>query len=171
MTNTPFPLRFCRRALHRAPLVPQLRRRWLLSLALLATLLAAGCPDGCIQTPAPPVEGAGTLTARPVTGGFELVLNDLDRPLRTLSVAVVLGAGATATRVEAAGPVAHDLIEAGLDAPRSAFTVVVADTRRIPLDDGAIARVDVDGAGSVTLTAASAVDDQGASIELTVDAQ
>ncbi len=138
---------------------------------LSSVLFAAGCPDGCTPPPDPPVEGAGTLTARPVTGGFELVLADLDRPLRTLSVEVTLGGGASATRAESAGAVAHDLVEAGLQTSRSSFTVVVADTRRIALDDGAIARVDVDGSGSVTLSQAAAVDDQGDLVQLTVDAQ
>jgi hypothetical protein len=109
--------------------------------------------------------------ARAVTGGFELVLSDLERPLRTLSVDVTLGGGATATRAEAAGAVAHDLVEAGLDVPRSAFTVVVADTRRIPLDNGAVARVDVSGAGSVVLAEAKAIDDQGTAVVLSLDTQ
>lgn len=135
--------------------------RWLL-LALLPVLGAGACGP-C--TPGPTDAGtdaAGTVQARVLDdGSVEVRLDNLRASLRTLQVDVSL-TGTAATAVEPAGPVSHDLLEAGLSSPRASFTLVVADTRRVPLTDGAVARL-VTGAapGQVTLAAAQAVDADG----------
>jgi hypothetical protein len=103
-------------------------------------------------------------------GTLEVRLVDLARPLRAMSMEVTLG-GALATSVEAAGEVRHDVIEAALDGPRSGFTLVVSDSRRLPLTDGAIARIATDGpASTITLESIEAIDVDGNRVTLEVEA-
>lgn len=129
--------------------------------SLLVGLLvaASGCTCG---EPPPPDPGAavGQVSANPVEGGFELVLSGLERPVRSLQVDVKL-TGAQGTAASALG--GSDVFEAGLAAPKNDFTVVIADTRRLNLPSGAVARVDTDAAPSeIELSRAFAVDDLGA---------
>ena len=140
-----------------APRRPRLQatRLWLLG----GLLALASCTCG---EPPPPDPGApvGQLAATPVEGGFELVLSGLERPVRSLQVDVKL-TGAQATAATATG--GSDVLEAGLAAPKNDFTVVVADTRRLNLPSGAVARVDTDAApAAIALSHALAVDDTGA---------
>ncbi len=129
--------------------------------ALAVGLLLSACGCSCGEPPPPPPgEAVGQLSANPVDGGFELVLSGLERPVRSLQVDVRLS-GAQATGATAAG--GSDVLEAGLAAPKNDFTVVVADTRRLNLPSGAVARVDTDAAASeIVLSRAFAVDDTGA---------
>lgn len=130
--------------------------------ALLAASLIAFAASSC-ECPGPPPQAGdpvGGVATRAVEGGFEIVLEDLKQPVRAVQVDVDLGA-VRATSIRAAGAVAHDVVEAGLDAPKSSFTAVVSDTRRLPLGDGAIAFVETDGAASPRLSSAVAVDDDG----------
>ncbi len=137
--------------------------RPLLALRLLPALVlvaAYGCTCAA-PTGDGGVPDSGRVLARAAEGGgVEIVLADLTTPLRTLQVDVVL-TGAEATGVVAAGPVAFNLLEAALDEPRAQLTLVVADTRRLPLNNGAIARLVTTGDAEVTLSNALAVDDDG----------
>lgn len=130
-------------------------------LLLPLTLVAA---FGCTCTPptgdAGVIDGGRVLARAAEGGGVEIVLADLATPLRTLQVDVVL-TGGQATEVVAAGPVAFNVLQAGLDSPRADLTLVVADTRRLPLNNGPVARLVTSGEVQVTLSNAIAVDDDG----------
>jgi hypothetical protein len=136
-------------------------------LAVALALVAVGACECVVGPPPPPSDAVGAITTRAVAGGFELVLDDLKQPLRAVQVDVTLD-GARATAIGPAGAVAHDVLEAGLDQPASSFTAVVSDARRLPLVEGAIARIEVDGAGAPSLSAAVAVDDDGRRRSLTL---
>ena len=124
-----------------------------------ALLSLSGCTCGELPQPDPDA-AVGQLSANPVEGGFELVLSDLERPVRSLQVDVKLN-GANATGATNLG--GSDVLEAGLAAPKNDFTVVVSDTRRLNLPTGALVRVDTDAApGEIVLTRALAIDDSGA---------
>jgi hypothetical protein len=146
-------------------------RHILLGLALVATAFG-GCT--CIEpTPQNPDAPVARVTAVLLEdGGFDLVLSNLERPVRSLQVDVKLD-GARATTVTAlagAGASAADVVEADLPVDgKDDFTVVIADTRRLNLPAGPVARV---GTGlelqKVTLSRALAVDDSGALRGVTV---
>ena len=88
--------------------------------------------------------------------------------LRSVQVDVAV-AGGTAQAITGVG---HDLVEAGLgEGQKSAFTVVVADTRRLPVNNGALARLTVDGGASLTLSNAVVVDSSGARHTLSTGGQ
>ncbi len=133
------------------------------TVLLLVTSGVLSAAWGCTCGEPPQPNGAaavGQLSANPVEGGFELVLSGLERPVRSLQVDVKLG-DAHATAATAVG--GSDVLEAGLAAPKNDFTVVVADTRRLNLPSGAVARVDTDAAPTeIALSRAFAVDDTGA---------
>lgn len=135
-----------------------------LSTARLGLALVLVAAFGCdCTTPSGDagVGDGGRVLARPAEGGgVEILLADLDTPLRTLQVDVRLD-GAEATDVVPAGPVAFNVLEAALDAPRAQLTLVVADTRRLPLGEGPVARLVTTGDASVTLSNALAIDDDG----------
>jgi hypothetical protein len=133
--------------------------RMLLVAALLASF--AGC-GGCPTTDsdAGPEAPFGRVRARAVTGGFDVELFALERPLRAVQIAITLE-GASATAASASGTLLHDLVEAGLETPKTDFVLVVGDTRGILLDEGAIARISTTGAGSVTFGDVIAVDETG----------
>lgn len=146
------------------------RSRLFFALVCLAVPFA-GCE--CV-TPPPPNPDAPVARLTAVLrdeGGFDLVLSNLERPVRSLQVDVKLE-GALASDVTAlagAGGTPADIVEAALDTPKDDFTVVIADTRRLNLPSGAVARV---GTGldlqRVTLSRALAVDDSGALRDVTV---
>ena len=136
-----------------------------LTLVLCMTLALGRCtcepenPDG-------PLPAVGELRAVVVNGGVELRLTSADARVRTLSVDVQLR-GAQATSLVALGPT--DVAEGALEAPKDRVTVVLADTRRIPLPEGAIARLTTDAAPtSVALSDARAVDENGKERTLTL---
>ena len=144
-------------------------RNWLIAVSLAGLAFASACGDGCDPPPPNPPGTVGTVIARPVTGGFEVVLTQLDAPIRALSVGVAIDGG-EATQVESSGAFAHDLVRADLATPKSNFILLVSDTRRVRLTDGAVARVDVNGPGAVTLSDAKGVDENGAEVVLAVEA-
>jgi hypothetical protein len=140
----------------------------LLSLgALCASLAVSSCT--CEGPGNGPVDGAlGSVSAVPASGGFEIRVTGLEasRRVRSLQVDVKID-GASATNATAVG--GNDILEAGLDAPKSDFTVVVADTRRLNLPLGAVVRVATDVPPStITLSKALAIDDTGARRSMTV---
>jgi hypothetical protein len=155
------------------PKAPSLLGHWRVraAMAVLLALLPAcdtcggGTPDAGVS------DGAGAVAIRQPLGDgtLEVRLVDLERPLRAMSMLVTLG-GALATSVEPAGEVRHDVVEAALDAPRSGFTLVVSDSRRLPLTEGAIARIATDGpASTVTLENIEAIDVDGNRVTLEVE--
>ena len=139
-------------------------------LALLALLPACGVcetPSDDAGTP----DGAGAIAIRqPLADGtLEVRLTNLAVPLRALQMRVTLG-GALATGLEPAGDVRHDIVEGALDGPRSGFTLVVSDSRRLPLTNGAVARIATDGpASTITLEDIEAIDVDGQRVELEVE--
>jgi hypothetical protein len=90
-----------------------------------------------------------------------------------LQVDVVISGG-RASAATGTGP--WDVVEAGLapsaanpdGGPRDRFTLVVADTRRLPVNDGGLARLVIDDGANVTLSNAFAVDATGVRRPLTV---
>jgi hypothetical protein len=139
----------------------------LLAALMLCSLAACGgCPpSGADAGPDGPF---GQVRARAVTGGFDVELVSLERPVRAVQIEILLD-GANATAAAASGTLLHDLVEGGLDAPKATFVLVVGDTRGILLDEGVIARVSTTGPGSVTFGAMTAVDETGAKQTLTSD--
>jgi hypothetical protein len=139
---------------------PARRRSGLPSaFALLALLPFSSCI--CEIGPPPPDEIPVAQISTVVSdGGFDLVLANLERPVRALQVDVQLG-GANATAARQLN--GADVVEAALSNPKNDFTVVVSDTRRLNLPPGAVVHVDTDASpSSITLTNAFAVDDLGA---------
>lgn len=140
-------------------------RNFLLLLALSAT---TGCSLTCAAPPpTPPADDAVGSIDVGVTGTTAtLSVAELAAPLRALQVDVVVSGG-KASSATGAGP--WDIVEAGLVAstanpdggPKDRFTLVVADTRRLPINDGALARLVIDAGARVTLSNAVAVDAAG----------
>jgi hypothetical protein len=131
--------------------------------ARVAALLVPVALGACTCAPPEekkPLPAVGTLRANIVDDGVELSLETGDSRVRTLQVKVAL-TSATASDVVSIGDI--DLVEDGIDEPKDTFTVVVADTRRVLIHEGAFARVVLaDGAPTaVSLSGAIAVDDQG----------
>lgn len=136
-------------------------------LVAFTAVAGAGCP-GDTEPKAPEEEVVGRIRADVVEGGVVLVVDGLARPIRSLQVDVKLD-GANGLLARALN--GNDVLEAGLEAPRDDFTVVVSDTRRVPLVPGAVVQVDTDrGPTGVTLSRALAVDTEGARVALTVGA-
>lgn len=142
------------------------RRRQVLGLFLFAWVGAQSCRCGEPE-PLPDPTAAGQVSLRPITGGVEVVLSGLQTPLRTFQVDAVVSGGA-ASAIAPSGAVSHDIVKANVGAADGRFTVVVGDTRRVPLTDGAIARVDLDPGATVVLNNAQAVDDSGQRVNLQV---
>lgn len=142
-------------------------RAMLLCAALLSLL--SGCTS--CETVDPPVEtpAAGALSL--VVNGATATLNlsGVAGSLRSLQVDVAV-AGGQASAVDGLG---HDLVEAGLAAenggPKSSFTVVVADTRRLPVNNGGVARLTIDDGATIILSNAFAIDAAGNKRALTTD--
>ena len=130
--------------------------------ALALLLLVSACQ--CGAPPPPPPPPGGQLVAVVTDGGFDLQLRNVDQPMRELQVDVKL-AGAHASAATSSA----DVVEAGLDAPKDDFTVVVADTRRLNLPSAPVVHVVTDAAPTkITLARAIAVDAAGKKRELTV---
>ena len=110
--------------------------------------------------PTPSETPVGQVVASVIDGGFDIRLQALERPVRSLQVDVKLQ-GTRATRAESIA--GADLLETSLGVPSDAFTVVVGDTRRLNLPSGAVVRVFTEAPPtSITLSGALAVDDAGA---------
>ncbi len=126
---------------------------------LLSVVMLSSCTCGPVDEP--PNENAfGFIRVNVSNDTATLTLSQLRRPLRSLQVDVDVSGG-RASAFSATG--AHNLVEAGLDdGPKAQLTAVVADTRRLPIFDGAFARITVDAGADVTLRNAVAVDDTGA---------
>lgn len=139
-----------------------------LSLGSLLLLSFSACRCGGPGGEDGGPSGAGVVVARAVEGGFELSLEGLDAPLRALQVEVSLR-GTRATRLAPAGEVEHDVLEAGLDEPKAELIAVIADTRRLLLTEGAVARIETEGGGEISLGEALAVDDEGRRRALAVE--
>lgn len=139
------------------------------SLALLASLSFGGCE--CTPPVDPPVvvPAVGTISVVVDGATATLSVSGLQRSLRSVQVDVdVAGGRATAIDPRAG----HDLVEGGLlpadGGPRERFTAVIADTRRLPINNGAIARITIDAGATVTLKNALAIDEVGDRRTLTV---
>jgi|GEM_PF-1929962 len=137
------------------------------SAAVLACMtVLVGCPDGS-GTPdsgPDPVDGAVVVT----TSGNELrfALEGVDGTLTAVQVPVEL-TGGQAIAARAAGNVDFNLVEAGLgDGPQSRFTLVVSDTRRLLLENGTFAVVELDQAAQVSVGTPMGVSRDGLSVEL-----
>jgi len=133
--------------------------RLMLCAALLSLL--SGCTSCETIDPPDQPAAAGALTVVVAGGTATLNLSGVAGSLRSLQVDVVVAAG-QASAIDGLG---HDLVEAGLGAenggPKSSFTVVVADTRRLPVNNGGVARLTIDDGATVTLSNAIAVDAAG----------
>lgn len=146
---------------------------------LLLVLALPACGGSCTEGPsdAGPVEAQGVLRVIIPVGGsveegsLQVRLAELAAPLRAVQVDMQLS-GAQAVEAGPAGQVAHDVIEANLSQPRSTLTLVVSDSRRIPLTDGPIAALETDRAVSeVVLSRALGIDADGQRVELAVEVE
>jgi hypothetical protein len=137
--------------------------------ALFVVVAALSTTAGCSCDPPPPdvpLRAAGSIEVAVSGTTATVTLSSLDAPLRTLQVDVAVDGG-KATSATGIGP--WNIVEAGLAAspanpaggPKDRFTLVVADTRRLPISDGALARLVVDDGAKVTLLNALAVDANG----------
>jgi hypothetical protein len=137
--------------------------------ALLLLLAALSTTTGCSCDPPPPdvpLRAAGSVDVDVSGTTATLTVSSLDAPLRTLQVDVAVDGG-KASSATGIGP--WNVVQAGLAAspenpaggPKERFTLVVADTRRLPIGDGALARIVVDDGAKVTLSNAVAVDANG----------
>ncbi len=137
------------------------------AIALIMTALS-GC--SCDPPPDdPPAPQPGTISVNVNGDTATISISDLPRALRALQVDVAVSGG-QASAVSAPG--GHDLVEAGLDAEdggaKAQFTVVVADTRRLPINNGAVARLSVDSGAQVTLRNPVAIDENGAQLQMRI---
>jgi hypothetical protein len=69
--------------------------------------------------------------------------------------------GARGVAIDSMGLIRHDVIKAGLEIPSGDFTVVISDSRRIPLSNGPLARIVVEGRGTVAIRGIRAVTTSG----------
>ncbi|MBM4283393.1 MAG: hypothetical protein FJ137_22500 [Deltaproteobacteria bacterium] len=149
----------------------------MLRVLLLVLAGAVSSAPACSCDPPPPDRPARDAVGdlRVVVDGAtaELSLSGLLAPLRALQVDIAVEGG-RASAVTAVGP--WNVVEAGLQAsaenpgggPKDRFTLVLADTRRLPVADGAVARLVIDANATVSLTQAFAVDAEGKKRPLTV---
>ena len=147
---------------------------------VLVALTAAmtGCSLTCGAPPPEPPTDDVVGTIRVVVEGSSATLSvaGLEAPLRAVQVDVAVSNG-KASSATGAGP--WDVVEAGLGAsstnpdggPKDHFTLVVGDTRRLPVNDGPLARLAVDDGAAVTLSNAFAVDANGKKRTITVVAR
>lgn len=138
---------------------------------VVAALLLQSCTS-CEQTdPEPDAPAIGRIDASVDGTTATLTVSGVAGSLRSVQVDVAV-AGGTAQSIAGVG---HDLVEAGLGAeqggPKSSLTVVVADTRRLPVNNGAVARLTVDAGASLTLSNAVVVDSSGARHTLSTGGQ
>ncbi len=129
-------------------------------------LVTARC--SCSDVDAEPQEGAaGRLAVTSEGATATVTVAGLSRGVRAVQIDVEVSGGQASALAPAR---AWDLVEAGLaDGPRSSFTVVIADTRRLPIDNGALAQLTITDGARVALRNAVAVDDSGARQTLSVE--
>jgi hypothetical protein len=124
---------------------------------VLSCSSACRCSDGGQEEQEPP---AGRIEVAVDGATATLSLVGLSTALRSVQVDVEIEGGQASALV---GARAWDLVEAGLtEAPRSSFTVVIADTRRLPIDNGPLAVVTLTEGSRVSLRNALAIDERGA---------
>ena len=144
-------------------------RNTLCSVRLIAAL-CAGLVAGCDCAP-PTDDGgtspAGTVTVAEVGTGFDIGLDDLERPMRSFQVHIRLS-DTKAVRATPVGDVPRDIVEAGLGSPENEFTLVVADTRLLLMDEASWARIETEGPGSIQLSKALGIDADGTKVQLKV---
>ncbi|MDP2345359.1 MAG: hypothetical protein Q8O67_30725 [Deltaproteobacteria bacterium] len=134
--------------------------------------LGSSCScDPPIEDP-PAVQPVGSVRVDVDGAGATLVLVGLEQPLRAFEVDVSVQGGRASALVAIAD---HDVVEAGLrpedGGPKDRFTVVVGDTRRVPIVNGALAVLSLDGGATVVLSGAAGIDQSGKKRSLTVVAQ
>ncbi len=134
----------------------------------LLSLGSCSCDPPPVPPPAVTAAGSVRVDAGADTGAVSVVLVGLDQPLRAFQVDVDV-AGGNALAALGVGP---DIVEAGLapedGGPKNRFTLVVSDTRRLPLNNGVVGRLAIDNGATVTLTKAFGIDQQGQKRPLTV---
>ena len=131
---------------------------------MLATARCS-CSDGDAE---PQAGTAGRIAVTSEGTTAVVTVAGLARGLRAVQVDVEVSGGDASTLVPDR---AWDVVEAGLaDGPRSSFTVVIADTRRLPIDNGPLARLTITDGAQVVLRNAVAVDDGGVRQALSVEA-
>jgi hypothetical protein len=133
-----------------------------LSLMAACALLVASSLSSCTcggPEPEPQPDAIGRIGVSVDGPTATIRLTGLSRSLRSLQVDVDVADG-QASAIAATG--AWDLVEAGLgDGPRAAFTAVVADTRRLPINNGDILQITMDVGARIRLRNAIAIDDVG----------
>ncbi len=140
--------------------------RALLWAGALTTLAACACDVPVIDPP--PVQPVGSVRVDVSGSSATLVLVGLEQPLRAFEVDIDVDEG----NASAVTPIAdHDVVEAGLGGDQGGkahFTVVVGDTRRLPLQDGPLVVLSIDEGATPVLSGAAGVDQQGVKRALTV---
>ena len=97
---------------------------------------------------------------------LRFALEDVDGTLSSTGTCTALSGG-QAVAARAAGNVRFNLIEAGLgEGPKSRFTLVVSDTRRLLLENGVFAVVELDQAAQATVGTPMGVTRDGETVEL-----
>jgi hypothetical protein len=150
--------------------------RVLLLVLAGAALSAPACSCDPPPPDPPPDDSVGTIRVVVDGATAELSLAGLVAPLRALQVDVAVDGG-RASDASAVGP--WNVVEAGLQAsadnpgggPKDRLTLVLADTRRLPVTDGPVARLVIDAGATVSLAQAFAVDAEGKKRPLTVVAR
>jgi hypothetical protein len=134
--------------------------------ALLVTTMFASCTCGGPE-PEPQPDAIGRIGVSVDGPTATVTLSGLSRSLRSVQVDVDVADGQASA---IAGVGAWDLVEAGLGSgPKAAFTAVVADTRRLPINNGELFRVTIDVGARIRLRNAIAIDDVGTRQVLTVE--
>lgn len=136
------------------------------SCALLAATILSSCTCGGPE-PEPQPAAIGRIGVSVDGPTATVQLSGLSRSLRSLQVDIDVADG----RASAVAPTgAWDLVEAGLaDGPKAAFTAVVTDSRRLPINNGDILQVTMDVGARIRLRNAIAIDDVGARQTLAVE--
>ena len=136
------------------------------SCALLVATTLSSCTCGGPE-PEPQPDAIGRIGVSVDGPTATITLTGLPRSLRTVQVDVDVADG-RASAMTGAG--AWDLVEAGLaDGPKSTFTAVIADTRRLPINNGDLFRLTIDVGARIRLRNAIAIDDVGGRQALTVE--
>ena len=139
----------------------------LIFFGALSTLSSCACDPPAVEPPGLGAVGSVRVDVNGATA--TLVLAGLEQPLRAFEVDVTVNNG-TATLLTAIAD--HDVVEGGLrpedGGPRDRFTVVVSDTRRLPLKNGALVVLSLQEGATLVLRAAFGIDQQGNKRSLTV---
>jgi hypothetical protein len=134
--------------------------KWRPLLSTLCFVLAGACECGAPPADAGPGGEVGRLVFVSSASGYELVLEDMATPARTLQFHATLQ-GTRAVALEALGSVSHDVLEADLASPKAEFTGVIANTKRILLREGPLAHLRTEGAGELSADSVLVIDADG----------